>query len=90
MTKEQLVLLLKNYKENKAKLMLRRRERKKINKELRKNQNTETSTTTRIETNADIHSKNTISDKVFNKVVQNDEKRQEDKKRLREVEKEIE
>ena len=90
MTKDQLILLLKNYKENKAKLRLRRRERKKLNKELRKKPESETSTTTRIEINADIHSKNSISDKVYNKVAQNDEKRQENKKRLKEVEKEIE
>lgn len=70
MTKDQLILLLKSYKENKAKLKLKLREKERI---LRKLENLKTINLsgTSYEQNSDIHSKNSISDKTGNKASDN-------------------
>lgn len=70
MTKEQLILLLKNYKENKAKLKLKLREKESILRKIESLKNVSLSVTS-YEENSDIHSKNIISDKVGNKVSKN-------------------
>lgn len=70
MTKEQLILLLKNYKENKAKLKLKLREKESILRKIESLKNVSLSVTS-YEENSDIHSKNIITDKVGNKVSDN-------------------
>lgn len=70
MTKEQLILLLKNYKENKAKLKLKLREKESILRKIESLKNVSLSVTS-YEENSDIHSKNIITDKVGNKASKN-------------------
>ncbi len=70
MTKEQLILLLKNYKENRAKLKLKLREKESILRKIESLKNVSLSVTSYDE-NSDIHSKNIISDKVGNKASSN-------------------
>ncbi len=70
MTKEQLILLLKNYKENKAKLKLKLREKESILRKIESLKNVSLSVTS-YEENSNIHSKNIITDKVGNKVSDN-------------------
>lgn len=70
MTKEQLILLLKNYKENKAKLKLKLREKESILRKIESLKNVSLSVTS-YEENSDIHSKNIISDKTGNKASSN-------------------
>lgn len=70
MTKEQLILLLKNYKENKAKLKLKLREKESILRKIESLKNISLSVTN-YEENSDIHSKNIITDKVGNKASNN-------------------
>lgn len=70
MTKEQLILLLKNYKENKAKLKLKLREKESILRKIESLKNVSLSVTS-YEENSDIHSKNIISDKTGNKASKN-------------------
>lgn len=70
MTREQLILLLKNYKENKAKLKLKLREKENILRKIEKLKDI-TLTVTSYEDNNDIHSKNMISDKVGKQAIKN-------------------
>ena len=70
MTKEVLVLLLKNYKENKAKLKLKLREKENILRKIEKLKEI-TLSVTKYEDNSDIHSKNMISDKVGKQAINN-------------------
>lgn len=63
MIKEQLIELLKSYKENIAKLKLRKLEKKKCEKRLKQYKRLESNTTATVGTNCDIHSKNKISNK---------------------------
>lgn len=70
MTKEQLILLLKNYKENRAKLKLKLREKESILRKIESLKNVSLSVTS-YEGNSDIHSKNLICDKVGNKATSN-------------------
>ena len=77
MTKEELIQLLKEYKENKARLNLRLKELKTKRIQLKACHEIETSITASIGINQDIHSKNKISDKVAKRVEQNETRRQE-------------
>lgn len=77
MNKEELIQLLKEYKENKARLNLRLKELKTKRLQLKGCDEIETSITTSIGINQDIHSKNKISDKVASRVEQNETRRQE-------------
>lgn len=70
MTKEDLILLLKHYKENKAKLKLKLREKEIILRKIESLKNVSLSATS-YEENSDIHSKNIITDKVGNKASNN-------------------
>lgn len=70
MTKEQLILLLKNYKENRAKLKLKLRGKESILRKIESLKNVSLSVTS-YEENSDIHSKNIISDKTGNKASSN-------------------
>lgn len=87
MTKEELIVLLRTYRENKARLKLRKKEKKML--ELRREgyKEIETSVTTSYEINSDIHSKNNISDKVARKIVENEEKKKKNEEELEEVNK---
>lgn len=88
MTKEQLILLLKNYKENKAKLKLKLREKESILRKIESLKNITLSVTS-YEENSDIHSKNIITDKVGNKASDNLDIELELKTQLDKVEDEI-
>ena len=88
MTKEQLILLLKNYKENKAKLKLKLREKESILRKIESLKNVTLSVTS-YEENSDIHSKNIITDKVGNKASDNLDVETDLKIELEKVEDEI-
>lgn len=81
MTKEELVQLLKEYKENKAKLNIKLKELKNCRIKLR-NLELDTNLTTAYGINQDIHSKNQISNKVLNVVEKIDTKRIELQKEI--------
>lgn len=88
MDKIELIQLLKDYKENKAKLNIKLKELK--NARIALNHiDTETSTTSSYGENQDIHSKNKISDKVLSKIEGNDDKRLELLQRIKELEKDV-
>lgn len=88
MTKEQLILLLKNYKENRAKLKLKLREKESILRKIESLKNVSLSVTS-YEENSDIHSKNIITDKVGNKASDNLDVEADLKIELEKVEDEI-
>lgn len=88
MTRENLIALLKEYKENKAKLNIKLKELKKERINLKSN-DFETSTTSSFGINQDIHSKNKISNKVLKKVEENDIRRIELENKIEELEKEV-
>lgn len=77
MTKEELIKLLKEYKENKARLNIKLKELKLARIKLKACDEIETSATTSYGQNQDIHSKNKISNKVLEKVEQNEIRKQE-------------
>ena len=88
MNKEELITLLKQYKENKAKLKIRLKELK--NERIRlKYIDSDTNMTTSYGNNQDIHSKNQISNKVLRKIEENDIKTSELDKEIEELEKEV-
>lgn len=88
MSREQLILLLEKYKENKASLKLKLREKENTLREIDKIKEVSLKVTS-FEENSDIHSKNTISDKVANNAIKNVEKQKELEQKLEGVEKEI-
>ena len=83
MTKGELIELLKDYKENKAKLTIKLKELKSARIKLDNTDRFDTSVTLLVGINNDIHSKNQISNKVLKKVEQND-------KQIRNLEEKIE
>lgn len=88
MNKSQLIELLKEYKENKAKLNIKLKELKTARIKL-KYVDSDTNMTSSYGNNQDIHSKNQISDKVSRKVEENDIKRIELKNKIEELEEEV-
>ena len=88
MTKEQLILLLKKYKENKAKLKLKLKEKERLIRKIEQLKEVSISAV-RTEINNDIHSKNSISDKVGNNAVDNIDKENKYRKELDVIEAEI-
>ena len=88
MSKEELIQLLKDYKENKAKLNIKLKELKNCRIKL-KHMELETNSTTAYGINQDIHSKNKISNKVLDKIEQNDTKRIELQNEIDKLEEEI-
>lgn len=82
MTKGELIELLKDYKENKAKLTIKLKDLKNARIKLNNMDRFDTSVTASLGINQDIHSKNQISNKVLKKVEQND-------KHIRDLEEEI-
>ena len=88
MTREDLIVLLKEYKENKARLNIKLKELKTTRIKL-KYVDSDTNMTSSYGDNQDIHSKNQISDKVSRKVEENDIKRIELKNKIDELEEEV-
>ena len=88
MTKETLILLLKQYKENKAKLKLKLREKEKLLRNIEQLKDISISTAN-TGINNDIHSKNSISDKVGNSASDNVDKTKEYQEQLDILEQEI-
>lgn len=88
MTKETLILLLKQYKENKAKLKLKLREKEKLLRRIEQLKDVSVSAVS-TEINNDIHSKNSISDKVGNIASDNIDKLKEYQEQLDILEQEI-
>lgn len=89
MTRENLIIYLKEYKENKAKLNIKLKELKTARIKLNNCEDTETNLTSSFGINQDIHSKNQISNKVLKKVEENETKREELKIKIEALEKEI-
>lgn len=88
MTREQLILLLKKYKENKAKLKLKLREKENILRKIEKLKDITLSVTS-YEDNSDIHSKNAISDKVGKQAINNADLKVELQQELEGIEEQI-
>ncbi len=88
MTREQLITLLKRYKENKARLRLKLREKERILRQLESIKEAEEKTNNK-DVNSSIRSKNSISDKVGNFVSTNIDRESELKLELEVLEKEI-
>ena len=86
MSKEELIQLLKEYKQNKAKLNIKLKELKSARIKLKSCNEIETSLTTGYGINQDIHSKNQISNKVLNKVEENDIRKLELEEKIKELE----
>lgn len=89
MTREELISLLKEYKENKARLNIRLKELKTKRLQLKGCEEVDTTLTTAYGINQDIHSKNQISDKVLRKVEQNDMRRRQLQEEINELEKTV-
>lgn len=89
MTKEELIELLKDYKQNKAKLNINLKELKSARIKLKACDDMDTNATSAYGENQDIHSKNKISNKVLSKIEENDTKRIELKKEIESLEKEV-
>ncbi len=88
MTREDLIKLLKEYKENKARLNIKLKELKTARIKL-KYIDSDTNLTSSYGDNQDIHSKNQISDKVSRKVEENDTKRIELENKIEVLEEEV-
>ena len=73
MSKDELITLLKEYKENKAKSNIRLKELKTARIKLKNCYSTYTNMTSSFGINQDIHSKNQISNKVLNRIEKNEE-----------------
>lgn len=86
MNKDELIQLLKYHKENKAKLNIKLKELKTKRLQLKGCEEIETNITTAYGINQDIHSKNQISDKVLRKIEQNDNRKNELKKEIEDLE----
>ena len=89
MNKENFIILLKEYKENKAKLNIKLKELKTKRIKLKYCDDTETNMTSSYGINQDIHSKNQISDKVLRKVEENETKREQLKEEIKDLEEEV-
>ena len=92
MKKEELIVLLKEYKENKAKLNIKLKELKLARINLKAYDEIETNLTAAYGINQDIHSKNKISNKVLQKIEQNEirkEKLEQEIKNLEDVVKDL-
>lgn len=88
MSKEELIELLRDYKENKAKLNIKLKELKNNRIKL-KEIDVETSITSSFGINQDIHGKNQISNKVLKKIEENETKKEAAKEKIEELEADI-
>lgn len=89
MTKEELIQLLKEYKQNKAKLNIKLKELKTARIKLKACDDIEISLTSVYGENQEIHSKNKISNKVLNEIEKNDTKRLELQKEIEVLEENV-
>lgn len=89
MEKEEFINLLKQYKENKAKLNIKLKELKNARMTLKNFDDTDTNITSSFGINQDIHSKNQISNKVLNKIEENETKREELLIKINKLEEEV-
>ena len=89
MSKDELITLLKEYKENKAKLNIRLKELKTARIKLKNCNSTYTNMTSNYGINQDIHSKNQISNKVLNRIEKNETKREELQEEIKNLEAEV-
>ena len=89
MNREELINLLKEYKENKAKLNIKLKELKTARIKLNHCDDLETNIISAYGENQDIHSKNKISNKVLNKVEENNTKRTKLEEEIKDLEKEV-
>ena len=89
MSKDELITLLKEYKENKAKLNIRLKELKTARIKLKNCNSTYTNMTSNYGINQDIHSKNQISNKVLNRIEKNETKREELEEEIKNLEAEV-
>ena len=88
MIKDQLILLLKRYKENKARLKLKLRDKERVLRQLEELKEIELQGSA-VGINSDIRSKNSISDKVGNYATRNTDRENNLKQELEALEKEI-
>ena len=88
MTREDLIVLLKEYKENKARLNIKLKELKNSRIKL-KYVDSDTNTTSSYGDNQDIHSKNQISNKVLKKIEENETKKEVAKEKIEELEADV-
>lgn len=88
MSKEELIELLRDYKENKAKMNIKLKELKNNRIKLKKI-DVETSITSSFGINQDIHSKNQISNKVLKKIEENETKKEATKEKIEELEADV-
>ena len=77
MTRKDLIMLLKEYKENKAKLNIRLKELKMYRLQLKSYEELDISITPSYGQNSDIHSKNKISNKILDSVEKNEAKKEQ-------------
>lgn len=92
MIREDLIILLKEYKENKAKLNIRLKELKMYKLQLKGYEEIDISVTPSYGQNSDIHSKNKVSNKVLDSVEKNETKKEqlnENISKLEEIVKEL-
>lgn len=89
MNKEDLINLLKEYKENKARLNIKLKELKNARIKLKFCDDVETNMTSSYGINQDIHSKNQISNKVLKKVEDNETRRENIQKNIKGLEEEV-
>lgn len=89
MSKDELIILLKEYKENKAKLNIRLKELKTARIKLKNYNSTYTNMTSSFGINQDIHSKNQISNKVLNRIEKNETKKEELQEEIENLEAEV-
>ena len=89
MSKDELITLLKEYKENKAKLNIRLKELKTARIKLKNCNSTYTNMTSSFGINQDIHSKNQISNKVLNRIEKNETKKEELQEEIENLEAEV-
>ena len=91
MTKEELIQLLKTYRESKAKLRLREKDLIKYNKDMKEaEKELEIIKTRKLEINSDIRTKNKISDTTANAVIRREQHIAEMKEKIAKTEEEIE
>lgn len=90
MIKQDLVMLLKQYKENKARLRIKLKELNLKRISLKALENIDTSlSSAKYELNSDIHSKNQISDSVGNRVAKNEDEKLKIQQEITDLEKEV-
>lgn len=77
MTREDSIILLKEYKENKAKLNIRLKELKMNRIQLKKYEEIDINITPSYGQNSDIHSKNKISNKILDSIEKNETKKEQ-------------